>query len=261
MLRIFTFFTLCLFTTIGFSRDFVIVGEPGPLWKYEENGKVSGIDVDIVQAIMEELGIPYSIHLIKYTARGDVQAQLGRVDMLIAKAKKEERKSYLLYPKQSYRKATWKFFIRKDDEGTIKFNQLDDLKGLVIGVTKNYAYTEDFWKAGLKLDIETNNSLNLRKLLGSRIDITPQVVINTLYEVALNKDESRITILPKPLAVLPLYNTFVVNSDYPRKLELMDEYDSAVKKLKENGTIRSIIEHHLSKAGIDSLYSSTAFNN
>ena len=107
----------------------------------------------------------------------------------------------------------------------------------------------------------TKNPLNLKKLLANRVNTIPQVVINTLYTLALNNDESRITILPKPLAVLLLYNTFLVNSDYPQKLELMDEYDRAVKKLKGNGTLNSIIDRHFLKAGIDSLYSSTVFNN
>ncbi len=251
-LRCFVSLCVCLvFTCTVYAKDFRIIGEPGPLWKYEKNGKIEGIDVDVVRAIMDEIGIPYQIQLIEATARGVHMAKKGEADMLIAKAFEEERTEYLVYPQESYRKAVWKFFMRKEDEGKIQFESYDDVRHLTIGATQNYAYSKEFWEAGLTLDVITRNDFQMKKLLAKRTDLFPNMVVNTLQRAKLEGFDDKISMLPKPVATLLLYNTFTVNSTYPDKEKIQAEYDRVARKLKDNGTIQMIMERYLTQAGLD----------
>jgi len=258
--RLVSLFLFFMLTCTVHAKEFLIVGEPGPLWKYENNGKMEGIDIDIVRAIMNEIGITYRIRLVGATARGDKMAKDGTADMLIAKAFKEERKEYLVYPKESYRKAVWKFFIRKEDEGRIKFENYSDLKNLKVGATKYYAYSKEFWDAGLKMDIVTRNDYQMKKLLAKRFDLVPLLVVNTLQKAKSGGFENKISILPKPVATLLLYNTFTVKSTYPNKEKLQAKYDRVARKLKNNGTIQMIMEQYLTKFGLDPKMASNIYN-
>ena len=131
----------------------------------DDNGQITGIDIEIIDMVMKELKLPYEFKLIKSTARGVYEAKSGNVDMLMSKIMKEDRKLHLIYPQETYRNIAWNFFIRKEDEGKIKYDSLDDLRGLKVGATKNFAYTDEFWAADLNLDVITDNSLQLHKLI------------------------------------------------------------------------------------------------
>ncbi|MDM8537696.1 transporter substrate-binding domain-containing protein [Desulfobacterales bacterium HSG17] len=52
------------------EQDLTIITEDWPPYNYEENGKIKGFSVDIVHAIMQELGKNYKISLLP-GARGE----------------------------------------------------------------------------------------------------------------------------------------------------------------------------------------------
>ncbi len=227
------------------QRQFIMAGDVEPVFRYiDDNGQVIGIDIEIIDLVMKELKIPYKFTLIKPTARGVAEAKSGKVDMLISKIMKEDRKLYLIYPQETYRNIAWNFFIRKEDKGKIKYNSLDDLKSLKVGATKSFAYTDDFWAANLDLDVMPVNDRQIDKLIAKRFDIVPMTTLSTLYKLKNNGQIDKIAYLPKALVYTKLYNVFTKASTYPNKKKLIKEYDLVIRKLTESGQIKAIFDKY-----------------
>lgn len=230
------------------QRKFIIIADQEPVFRYiDDNSKVSGIDIEIIDIVMKELKLPYEFKLITSTARGVAEAKRGNVDMLMSKIMKEDRKAYLIYPQETYRDIAWNFFIRKEDEGKIKYDSLNDLKGLKVGATKNFAYTDDFWAADLDLDIMQSNDQQLNKLIYKRFDIVPLTTLSTLHKARNNGQIDKITYIPKALAHTKLYNgssVFTKASTYPNIKKLIKEYDIVIRKLTGNGQIQAVFDKY-----------------
>lgn len=225
----------------------MIVGSPQLLFKMEEIGAYKGIDIEILQHVMQELKIPYKIKLIDSDKRILKEAKQGRVDMIISFSKKSSRMEYLDYPQESYKQITWNFFIRKSDQGKIRFNTFGDLKGLRVGATLGVSYTDEFWNAELDLNTVTKNALQIKKLLNHRIDIVPMNTLNTMYEAKYLGHLEQIDYLPKALKSHSYYNSFPKASTYPNKAIIMQRYDQAIKKLQADGTIQAIFDKYLAR--------------
>ncbi len=228
-----------------YSKDFIIIANPQQPFKFQENGIIKGIDIEIIDYLMKKLNVPYEINLIKSDARIQAQARSGKADMLILFSKKPSRMVYLIYPSESYINLTWNFFIQKKDEGIIRFETLDDLKGLRIGATKDIAYTPEFWNTGLNLQLMSRNDLQISKLLKNRIDAVPLNTINTLYEEKKRGTLSKLSYLPKPLKSKPYYNVFTRASSHPDKEKVIKQYDKIIKEMKKDGIIQDIFKKYL----------------
>jgi len=227
------------------ERKFIMAGDVEPVFRYiDDSGNVTGIDVEIIDLLMKELDVPYEFKLIHSTTRGVAEARRGSVDMLISKIMTEERKEYLIYPGETYRDIAWNFFIRKEDEAKIKYDALDDLKGLRVGATKSFAYTDEFWTADLDLDVMVVNDTQIDKLIMKRIDIVPMTTLSTLYNIRRNGQIDKVTYLPKVLVYTKLYNVFTEASTFPNKEELIREYDVVIRKLIESGEIQAIFDKY-----------------
>jgi polar amino acid transport system substrate-binding protein len=228
------------------AREFKIVGTPEIPYKFIEKGtsRIQGIDIDIMKMVMEELNLPYNISLINSGSRVIKEAEDGNVDMVLSFSRKSDR-TYLLYPKASYKELEWNFFIRKKNIGKIVFNNLNDLKGLVVGATQDWSYTPEFWKAGLNLSVLTNNNLHLHMLYLGRIDTVPLNTASALYEIKKNGYSEKLTFLPKPFKSKPYYNAFVAASSYPNKEELRRRYDEIIYRMIHDGTVQKVFDKYL----------------
>ncbi|RED48072.1 substrate-binding periplasmic protein [Aestuariispira insulae] len=227
------------------AREFIVLATPQAPFKYLEEGTVRGIDADVLQLVMKQLGLHYKIRLINSGSRLLTEAKNGNADMLLLFSKKESRMSFLDYPDESYIDITWSFFIRKEDLGRIRFEQLSDLKGLRVGATSEYAYTPEFWAAGLNLDMVSNNMLQIRKLIAGRIDIVALNTINLLYDERYSDRLEKIAILRKPLTSKPYYNVFPKASSHPQRSLLLANYDAIIRSLQADGTIAKIKREYL----------------
>lgn len=238
------------------AQTFRILGTPTSPFKISSDQTHShpGISIDILQHIMKEMGIDYEIQFYPAVARVIQQAKNGNGEMLISYSVMKERFEYLAYPEESYRSIQWNFFIRKEDEGKITFEQLEDLKGLQIGVVRGTSYIKEFWEAEtyLQFQIVSKNTQQIPKLLNKRIDIAPLNTRSTLYDLKKTGHMNKVTYLPKPLAVKQYYDPIIKGSSYfdpppgsnLTREEVIEEflarYDAIIKKFKEDGTIQNI---------------------
>ncbi|OHD26795.1 MAG: hypothetical protein A2086_00875 [Spirochaetes bacterium GWD1_27_9] len=247
-LTIIAFFIFIMVSINLNARDFVIVGIPEePNRWIDEKGNMVGLDIDIITYIMKKLNIPYKIILEASSARMEFNWQSDKpsYDLVLTYSKKPEREVYLIYAKESHIDFSWNFFLRKEDAGKYKFEAFNDLKGVKIGATKGFSYSDEFWKAYddgiLTLDVITKNELQMDKLLAKRIDLMPLNTQATLYEAKRGGFLDKITYLPKPIKSKPYYNTFVKKSNYPNLAEIIKKYDEILKEMKKDGTLKTIL--------------------
>ncbi|WP_428526214.1 substrate-binding periplasmic protein [Roseibium sp.] len=227
------------------AADLVVLAKPEAPFKFEESGQPQGIDIEVIDAVFDKLGISYKVEFIRSDARIQEDARNGRADMLLVFSKNAKRQEYLTYPEESYVDIGWNFFIRSEDQDKIVYESFDDLKDLKIGITKDISYTPEFLASGLSFEESPRSELQIGKLLAKRFDAVPMNTISTLYEQNKEGNLDKIAYLPKPLKSKAYYNVFTKASKYPGIEGLPAKYDAAVRELKADGTIDAIFAKYL----------------
>lgn len=230
------------------ERPLVVCGVEKAPFRHMENGKPTGLDVDIIARIMETLGASWRIDLVKSSPRHVANWEKGLCDMVLTYSYKPEREAWLEYPRQPHVDISWNFFVRAGDKKHIRFESYGDLAGLRIGATDTYAYTPEFWEAGKRgaytLDVIVRDDLQLSKLLKGRIDAVPLNTISALYIARERGFRDRIAYLPKPLITNPYYNTFVKASTNPALPRIRQGYDAALRDLIASGAWAEMAAHY-----------------
>lgn len=242
---------ITLFVVAGnvYADTLNIIGIPGAPYRfYNEDDKLVGFDVDILNEIMDKLNVEYHIELVNSSTRLTKMWQSPDVDMVFTLSKKQERLELLTYAKESHINLSWNFFIRKENEHKIFFDSYEDLAGLNVGATSGFAYTTAFWEAAeqgvFTLDTVVDNKLNLKKLVHGRFDTFASNTIETLYSAKQAGYLNEITYLQKPLKQTPYYNTFVKASDYLNLKGLIHDYNRELSMMKEDGRYQIIYQKY-----------------
>lgn len=239
--------SLCFGLAVAQARELVVGGIPEVPVRYVDplDGVIKGLDVDVLDHILGRLEVPYRIRLESSSARLESNWRQGKLyDMVFTYSLKEERTPYLLYAREAHIYNNWHFFVLKENLPRLRYDSLDDLKGLRVGATQGFSYTKEFWaavEAGIwHTDLVTQNALQMQKLLHGRIDTVPLPAMVTLYGARQDGYAQRIAYLPKPLKGDAYYNTFVKASSYPGLPALAQRYDEELRRMKEDGSLRAI---------------------
>ncbi|MBU2711341.1 substrate-binding periplasmic protein [Zooshikella harenae] len=244
----YAWFFLAVSLNIDSVPPLLVVGTPEIPYRYQdETGELKGIDIEIIQGVMQAMHFNYTIRLVPVGSRIIKMAQSGDVDIVLSFSKKSDRLAYLLYPKQYYSLFTWNFFIRRDDAAHIKYQTLKDLESLRVGATQDWSYTEAFWSAPLNLHVETNNLLHIEKLLRNRIDVVPMNTLPTLIELHQRGLNQFISYLPKPLSSKAYYNPTSKFSTHPLLSKWRVNYDRLLYLWLKNGQVKAIYHRYFPK--------------
>jgi len=117
----------------------------------------------------------------------------------------ERRKNY--YHSNVINNANFVFFYRKQGN-KFTWERLQDLAPYIIGATRGYTYTEEFWDLAntnkLRVSLANNDILNLKKLIEGKIDLFPISKLTGHY--LLNRhfstnEAATLSVNPKPLAL------------------------------------------------------------
>lgn len=141
------------------------------------------------------------------------------------------------------------FFHRKDSN--FDWNTYEDLKGLTVGTTSSYLYSEEFHQAASIGIFKTNSipseELNFKKLIRGKIDVLPsnKYVGNHILKFKFSKaDAAQITYHHKFLKSTELHLLFsrmTGNSKF-----FSARFNAGLKKLKQSGKFHQYIQQSLS---------------
>ena len=203
---------------------------------FEENGKITGIHVDIVTEACKKLGIKPNFHFLPWK-RALVYMEHGKVDALLSPVKTEERIKFMYYSSEPIDAEKTVFMARKDKN--MKVAKLDDLKGISIGVIRGYSYSPEFDNyEGLKKEDVTNAIQLMKKLDAGRTDLVIGEEGNLKYirkKYALG-DIKTVFILTET----PNYIGFSKKALGEKGNVLADKFGQVLHRFKENGVILKI---------------------
>ncbi|MFH0874622.1 MAG: transporter substrate-binding domain-containing protein [archaeon] len=129
------------------------------------------------------------------------------------------------------------------------FENLEDLKAYKVGGVAGYFYLEMFNNSGIKYDYSDNEADSLQKLVAGRIDLLPFTTSNgwDLIRSKYPDEASNFGTLDKPLDSNSI--GLIISKNYQSSNELLSQFNSAVRKIVENGKYQAILTAHGQQEG------------
>ncbi len=217
-----------------------IVGSSWPPY-IDKSQQSKGMAMEIVTVALQRRGYQTRIS-IETWPRALEGVEIGVYDLVAAIWKTREREKTLFFS-QPYLANQIKFIKNKDTE--VQYRTLEDLKGLLIGTVRNYAYDKDFLETQDLIKIPQNHIIqNLLKLTQGEIDLTLGDEKAIRYEIHqyMKGNEQQLEFLNKPLSKRNL--RIAVNKNNPTAKKIVDDFNQAIAKMKADGTLAEIINKY-----------------
>ncbi len=240
---IFLIFTCCLFFGNHVSAQSITLGYVNfPPYEFEEKGEPSGILVKIVEMLFEKADISLALKFLPFKRAYEyVKTGNSEIDGLFNFYKTKERLNFFDYTEPVINNPLV-FFVRKDS--MLKYNRLEDLKGLKVGVMRGYTYGTDFDKNSLFLREPTDShKLNFIKLIYGRTDTYPCDQLVGIHVAMKNKLMSGLKILPTPLTVMDGYIGFTKG----KHQETINRINKIIVKMHQTGEIEKIFNQYIER--------------
>ena len=208
----------------------VATGIYAPFAFKDENSKLVGYDLDLLDAMSKKLGFTYKVTPTEYdnmfmaVANGEYDIGMGQVCIT------EDRKKKMDFT-EPYENAGLQFIVRKDENLT----SVDQLKGKKIAVEKGTAshkYVTEHCKDS-EIVVFPSISAAFMEVEQGKADALMQDKPNAVYYLKKHP-ESGLTLLGEETAKIP--DGFALPKDSPYKAE----FDKALKELQEDGTIKKL---------------------
>lgn len=200
-----------------------------------------GLAIDLVRTALDR--IDYDMEIVDANWSRTLEgATLGVYDALAAAWYNDERGAAFLFSKP-YLINQIKFIKRQGDP--FQFRTMDDLKGRVIGIVKDYAYDDQFDNArGLTRFVNSHVLENLLLLLQGQVDVTldDEMVLQYAIGRYMANSRNQFEILPKPFATRGL--CFAMNRQHPKAKEIIKAFDAEIAEMRADGTYDRILAKH-----------------
>jgi len=230
----------------------VLSGEPLRLAVFEypsfleQDAEGLGLEPSVVSAAFEQVDIDVEFSFYP-AARAIKMARQGDYDGTLGWVRSEERERHFFFS-DPVAEAPLVFFHLTDF--SFAWKEYDHLERLEVGTVIDYYYGAEFHEAQdagrFETDVAAHDLLNLRKLLGGRIELTPINLYVGRYLIERNFDSEtarRFTHNPTPLKVSVHHLLF------PRALEesesRLELFNEGLRKIKESGQYQEILEKYV----------------
>ena len=214
--------------TVGTNAEF-------PPYESYEDGQIVGIDMDIMRAVSDELGMELEIEDIAFDSIIP-EIVSGKADMALAgMTVTEDRKASVDFS-DTYATASQMIIVKEDS----KIAGPDDLKGVTVGV--QLGTTGDIYVSDLEADGTTVERYNkgfeaVQALSQGKIDA---VVIDGEPAKTFVSETEGLKILDEAFTVEE-YAIAVKKGNS----ELLDKINTALESLKDNGTLDEIVAKYI----------------
>jgi len=218
-------------------------------FEYLEDGRMQGLNVEIVERIMTTLRVPYEIRSYPW-ARAWVMAERGQADAVLSVSYHPDREDVLYYtdgqleagqqgtlPRDYLWISRYAFFTKNNHRDlTSDYQAILDRK-LRVGLNQSYSYAETFPTEQLGTKTYFDTESGFMGLIKGEIDLYPMdltVGRFTLRDMGL---EESIKPLPDVLFSKAYLVPFVKTSDYPGLEGIMYEFYHQLRQLRASGAL------------------------
>nr|WP_298147786.1 transporter substrate-binding domain-containing protein [uncultured Pseudomonas sp.] len=153
-----------------------IVSEAWPPYIYEENGELHGLDYEATRIVLQRLGVQAEWQLLPWK-RCSLAVKQGKADAILGTYRTRESESLMIFPSEPLSRIDLVLFYAKARPHP--FQAIDDLRGLRIGVSDRYRYSDRaFAESQLFIREQApNHAANFGKLMRERVNL----VVNDRY--------------------------------------------------------------------------------
>lgn len=219
-----------------------------PPYSFKENGRVKGIDVDIIAEAAKRMKIGIDIELVPWK-RMQVYVKKGLCDAGFTMFYMKEREQFGIFPTVPVHYSTFAVFVLKGSE--FRFKTIEDLYGKRVGSIIGYRINELFDKASYEGRIIVNevprHSQNVKKLFSGRIDCLVSNYDSMVIAIKNNGLSGKIVALPAPLQKSK--GAYIVFSKAGKTIRNKDafanKFGMVLKEMKNDGSIQKIQENYL----------------
>lgn len=205
-----------------------------PPYEYYEGSDIVGIDVEIAKAVAEELGLELKVEDMEFdsiiTAVQAGKADIGLAGMTVT----EDRLKFVNFS-DTYATGVQVVIVKEDSD----IKSLDDLEGKKIGVqlttTGDIYATDEFGSDFVEQYNKGNDAV--MALVSGKIDA---VIIDNEPAKSFVAANEGLKILDTEYAVEDYAAAMNKDND-----ELLEKFNTALKKLTEDGTVADIIEKYI----------------
>lgn len=233
------------------ARPLVFVCEDWPPFEYMKEGRMQGIDVDLVGRIMGTLRLPYEIRSYPW-ARAWMMAERGQADAVLSVSYHPDREQILYYtdgqrtaskgnslPEDYLWLSRYAFFVKARNGGNGHFDSYESIieSKTRVGLNKGYSYVPGFPVDRFNSRYYYDTGSGFLGLIQDEIDVYPMdmtVGRHTLQEMGM---EDSVTCQPKVLFSKAYLSPFVRQSDYPGLESIMYEFYHQLRQLRASGLL------------------------
>lgn len=216
-----------------------------PPYEMIENGTLTGANTDIISAAARLAELEVTIQTVPWK-RALAMVQGGHADAIIFADRTAERERFLHYDQRNIitDAFSYGFFARSDQAALLPWHgDLQTLRGIRIGVNREYAYPPEFQQAkGLQRIVHDGGSAALlRALQNKRVDM----VLAGTQDFGRMAEQAgvaqQITLLQPVFDSRPSYIAFAKAKDTQA---VRERFAAAMHKLRQSGEFRAIQQRY-----------------
>lgn len=214
-----------------------------PPYAWKENGRIKGIDIDIINEVFKRAKIKKTIKAFP-TRRAVISIAKGFVDGGFSGLKTPSREKVALYADVPVHRSVYKIFVKKGSE--FNFKNIEDLYGKKIGINRSFSISKEFRAAvkseKIKVDEGASTSKqNLLKLITKRLDALVGNQKEMKYIIKKMRLGEKVVELPNPVTrPVNAYLVLSKASNLKNKKQILKKMSRILKEMHADGTIYRI---------------------
>ncbi|MCP4117762.1 MAG: ABC transporter substrate-binding protein [Desulfobacteraceae bacterium] len=231
------------------AGELIVGGEYSPPYLFMRNGKIVGIDAEIIKQVLDESGVNYRIVILPWQ-RCWKMLERGTVDIGIGIPKNREYDAHVHYPATFSRNMEFVIFTNKETKKQHDATSLYYIRKnyFRVGIIRGQSYHERFWnffpwqnveenRYHVQIEPANNIEINLKKLNANRINAFPSDKTAGLY-TAGKLGLKKIIHYDFVIFYTTTFNVFSRNSKYKSEkyqdiTALMKAYDRKLEEFHE----------------------------
>lgn len=222
-------------------------GHPAwPPFSWQQGEQIVGIGPELVEILFNDLGIKVASNAIGNWKRVQLEAEAGRVDLIVSLYQTEERKKYVVYPLTPYFEDVNVLWVKKGKAFT--FNKWDDLIGkngtALLGESYGQQF-DQFIKDKLTMERVNKPFQNLQKLEMGRSDYYPFSLYGGEIQVRQLGFDGKIEHLPE---VISKENVYFGISKKSHFIKYLPQLEAAIEKRRADGTVERLVRKYIALA-------------
>ena len=212
-----------------------------------ENGQVSGLDIDLLNAVAKEAGCQLVFDHIPWK-RAQSMIGIGSLDVASGASKTSDREKFARFS-TPYRSEKIAIYLRQEDLTKFRFTTLTDLAATSarVGMVHGYTYGDEFiglqkqkaFRGGLHSVLSDEH--NFKRLANRHVDV---ILIEPFVAKSLIASRSDVERFVRHETMIDTGQIYFMFSKKSVKTKRVDQFNQALERIKKSGEYQNILNKY-----------------